>query len=175
MDDFATHNRSDLQQSPLPEALPDASKNRGVHGWLLVLCLMLTVIGPLISAWLVAFKYMQFAPYFASSRGLQVAILFTSAIIACSVVFGIYAGIRLWSIRPGAVDTAKNALLFGLAADILATAIQIGVGPESSADGRWFNEVTISVIPCLVFFTLCLGYLNKSTRVEATYEERDSR
>ncbi len=170
MDDFAPRTSSDLPQSPSPMALADALKSTGVRGWLLVLCLMLTVVGPLISAWLVVIEYMQFAPLFASSWGLQAAIFFTSAITACSIIFGIYAGVRLWSVQPGAVNTAKNALLFGLTVDILTTTIQLAVWPESTAEGRLFNEVTISVIPSLVFFTVCLAYLNKSTRVEATYQ-----
>ena len=170
MDDFTSTKSSPPNESIPTSALPGPIRYKGVYGWLLVLCLMLTVVGPLISAWLVANEYAQFSPYFSSSRGLQVAIFVSIAITACSVVFGIYAGLHLWSIRPRAVNTAKNSLLFGLAADIVTTVLQIAAGPVSGADGRLVNEVTISVIPSLIFFTVCLAYLNKSTRVHATYQ-----
>ncbi len=170
MDDFAARNDSDLGESKRANPRPGVSNGKGVRGWLLVLCLMLTVVGPLISAWLVANEYMTFAPYFVSSRGLQVAIFVSMAITACSVAFGIYAGLRLWSIRPGAVAIAKYALLCGLAADFVTTTMQIAFGPTLIADGQLLHEVTVHLIPSLIFFTLCLGYLNKSARVHATYE-----
>ena len=159
MHDFATPNGSRLTH-----------RYRGVGGWLLVLCLMLIGVGPLISAWFMAHEYAEFAPYFAGSRGLQAAIFASIAITICSVVFGVYAGLRLWSIRSGAVNTAKQALLFGLAADIVTTFVQIAAQPSATADGRLLHEVTMSLIPSLIFFTVSFAYLNRSTRVHATYE-----
>jgi hypothetical protein len=151
------------------DSMPPAG-HRGVRGWLLVLCLMLTVVGPLIASGLMAYRYVSSAPYFASSRGLEFAIFISIAIEACSLAYGIYAGIRLWTIQPGAVTTAKRALLFGLAANAVTTALQIATGPATPADGRLLHAVTMNLIPDLIFFTMCFAYLNKSTRVQATYQ-----
>ena len=148
----------------------DISRGKGVRGWLLVLCLMLTVVGPLISSWVMADKYESLAPFFAGSRSLEAAILVSIAIEACSVAFGIYAGIRLWSIRPGAVNTGKQALLLGLAANVITTALLIAAGPASAAEGRLLHQLTMNIIPDLIFFTVCFAYLNKSTRVHLTYQ-----
>ena len=162
MDDFVTSERGNaLASTP--------TGKRGVRGWLLLLCLMLTVFGPLISAWLMSVEYEQFAPHFAGSPGTEIAIFLSIALTTGAVLFGIYAGIGLWTIRPRAVDTAKNALLLGLAVDIVSTALQIAVCPTPSAEGQFFNDVALTVIPSLIFFTLCFAYLNKSLRVEATY------
>ena len=148
----------------------DISRSKGVRGWLLVLCLMLTVVGPLISAWVMAEKFASMAPFFADSRSLEAAMYVSIVIEACSVAFGVYAGIRLWSVRPGAVDTAKQALLIGLAANVITTALQIATGPTSNAEVRLLHEVTMKLIPDFIFFTVCFAYLNKSTRVHLTYE-----
>ncbi len=142
----------------------------GVHGWLLVLCLMLTVVGPLISSVLMANDYAALAPYFPSYRGLQAAIYISIAIKASLVVYSVYAGLRLWSIRPGAVGTAKHALLFGLAANAVTITLKLAAGPTSIADGRLLHEVTMRLIPSLIFFTVWFAYLNKSTRVQVTYQ-----
>lgn len=176
MNDFITPNSSETTQSIPPSELPGTSRYKGVRGWLLLLCLMLTIVGPLISAWLVTIEYTQFAPYFVSSRGLQVWIFVSIGMTACSVVFGFYAGLRLWSIQLNAVNTAKQALMFGLAVDIVTTIIQIAAGPESTGAGPLIHAVRISLIPSLIFFTVCIAYLNMSTRVHTTYQshERDA-
>lgn len=170
MDDFT--NPID-RRSGVP--LPDAQASRGVRGWLLVLCLVLTVIGPLISAWLMAYQYRMFAPHFATSVALQAATFASLAITAWAIAFGIYAGIRLWLIRPNAVATARYALLLGLGAEIVSAAIELAAGPTSVADEGFVWPLTISLIPSLIFFTLCLGYLNKSRRVYATYRDEQDR
>lgn len=174
MDDFtpSIDRRSgrDINGSP-----PGTKTYSGVRGWLLVLCLMLTIIGPLISAWLMTYHYRMFAPHFGNSVALQAAIFASLAITACSVAFGVYAGFRLWLIRPNAVATARYALLLGLAADIVTASIQLAAGPNSVADDGFVWPLTISLIPGLIFFTVCLGYLNKSRRVCATYQHDQDR
>jgi len=99
-------------------------------GWLLALCLMMTVVGPLIAR-AGDRRLAVVAARFASFNGLQTAAGLSIAITAGSIAYGIYAGVGLWSIRPGAVGTAKHALLFGLAADALTTAIQLATAPAS--------------------------------------------
>jgi hypothetical protein len=130
---------------------------------------MLTVVGPAISIWLMVNEYTTFSARFARSGGLQLAILASLGLAACSTAFGIYAGSRLWAIRPGAVALARKALLFGLAVDIVTTAIEIAAAPAPSPHVGFVNDVLLHVAPSLVFFTACLGYLNRSARVAATY------
>lgn len=170
MADFITPDGSRPRESVHPIASPDMSGRKGVRGWLLVFCLMLTVVGPLISSWLMAERYLSLEPFFAASRSIEAALFISIAIEACSVGFGVYAGIRLWSIRPGAVNTAKRALLIGLAANVVTTALLIATGPASNAEGRLLHEVTMKLIPDFIFFTVCFAYLNKSTRVHVTYQ-----
>lgn len=170
MTDFTTPDGSRPRDSVHPIASPDVARSQRVRGWLLVFCLMMTVIGPLISSAVMANKYVSLAPLFAASRGLEAAMFISVAIEACSVAFGVYAGIRLWSVRPGAVDTAKQALLIGLAANVITTALQIATGPTSNAEARLLHEVTMKLIPDFIFFAVCFAYLNKSARVQATYQ-----
>jgi hypothetical protein len=140
---------------------------RGVRGWLLALCLMLTVIGPAIAAWLMVVEYTNAEPLFRESVSVHAAALVTLLLSGCSVVFGAYAGLRLWLVLPNAVNTAKYALLFGLAVDIVTTAIEAAAARVPS--GQLLFQVEIGLIPTLIFFTVCYTYLTQSKRVHATY------
>jgi Protein of unknown function (DUF2569) len=169
MDDFTPRIGSPVPAPMQTGSPPGRNTFQGIRGWLLVLCLMLTVIGPLTAVWLMAEEYAANEPLFASSPGLQAAVFASLAITACAVAFGAYAGLRLWLIRPDAVATAKQALLAGLAADIVATLIELLAQPTLRADDGLFQPFTIGLVPSLVFFTLCFAYLNRSNRVHATY------
>lgn len=149
------------------------STDRGVEGWLLVLCLMLTVVAPLAAVALSLNKYLAAAPLFAGSPGLLLATWAAIAMRVGAVAFGIHAGLRLWAIRPGAVGAAKLALLLGLGASAVATVVHISA--VTGAHGRLLHEVTVGMIPSLAFFIAWFAYLNKSTRVQATYMDEPSR
>ena len=151
----------------------DPAADNGIGGWLLVLCLMFTVVGPLVSAGLVVDRYQSLAPYFAGLRYLQLAAALCTVIETGSVVFGIYAGQQLWAVRPGAVNTAKNALLWGLAANAVSAALLLITGPPSATDGPLLDALLLHLLPDLIFFTACFAYLNKSARVQATYRLPD--
>lgn len=172
MDDVATPTGGGPGESIRQDGLAEKTQYVGVRGWLLVLCVMLTVVGPFISFGLMAKKYAELAPSIAGSGGLELMLYASFAIKLSIVAYGVYAGVRLWSIQPDAVNTAKRALLFGLAAGIVATAVQVAVGPESNAHVGLLRDVMRHFIPSLVFFTICFAYLNKSTRVHATYHAR---
>lgn len=170
MADFIKPTGGYLEGSPGASSSPELSRYKGVHGWLLILCVMLTVVGPLIASGLMINRYVLSEPYFAGFRGLQVAIYLSIALGGCSMVYGVYAGRRLWSIQSGAVDTAKRALLFGLAVDIVTAALQYFTWPTSTIDGQMLDGIVMPLVPDLIFFTTCFAYLNKSTRVQITYQ-----
>lgn len=141
----------------------------GVRGWLLALCLMLTIVGPVICVWLMVEEYANFAPYLAASSGRQIALVASLLATTGSTLFGIYAGLRLWRVQANAVNTAKMALLVGLAADIFTTTIDVVAGPTSRADGNAVHPTLFHLAPSLIFFTLCFAYLQHSNRVDLTY------
>jgi hypothetical protein len=153
----------------VPGPPPGNKTYQGVRGWLFVFCLMLTVAGPLISAWLIAYEFAEVAPSLADSAGLQAATFASIVLTACALAFGAYAGLRLWLIRPHAVATAKQALLLGLAVEIVTTLIDAVAASTLHADDGLFQPFIIGIVPGLAFFTLCFAYLNRSRRVHATY------
>jgi len=164
MNESVTPHRPSLSLQPGP---PASGALVGVRGWLLVLCLMLTVVGPALSVWLMAHEYASAAPLGAQPVAVQAAVLASLLLSAGAVAFGAYAGGRLWLIRPNALATAKQALLFGLAVDVVTTTIEAATAQVPG--DRLLFQVEVSLVPSLVFFTLCFAYLNRSQRVHATY------
>ncbi len=149
----------------MPDRANLSTAQSRVRGWLLALCLMLTVVGPVISVWLMAEEYTTFA----NASGSQLAILFSQALTTFSVAFGVYAGLRLWTIKPKAVNIAKSSLLFGLATDVITTGISVAVAPTSWPDAHFLGQTLFHALPGLIFFTVCFAYLNRSERVFATF------
>ena len=141
----------------------------GVDGWLLALCLMFVVFGPLITARLAADEYARLAPHFAESGGILAAVLASLALQLLSVGYGIHAGLRLWRIRPHAVATAKRALLLALAVEIVVAVLSQVADPSRTTSHHPLEQIMLHVAPGLVFFTVCFAYLNRSRRVAATY------
>ncbi len=144
-----------------------------VGGWLLLLCLMLTVVGPLITAGLLVQQHLGWPPSLDHGRSLplsaQVLALVSVLVEAGSIGYGLYAGLRLWLLRPGAVNTAKLALLWGLAASVATLTLQWLAGPAVGTTGSLLHTINLGLLPDLVFFTASFAYLNKSARVRATY------
>ena len=156
------YSAAHLPSGPQPDV-----EFRGVRGWLLALCLMLTVIGPAIAVWLMVIEYTGAEPLFSESPSRQAAAIGSLVLSGCSVLFGAYAGLRLWLVLPNAVRTAKYALLFGLAVDIVTTAFEAAAAQVPGH--QILFHVELGLIPTLIFFTVCFTYLNQSKRVSATY------
>lgn len=152
---------------PLIASMQPSAECKGVRGWLLALCLMFTLVGPVISAWLIAEDFTRASPLGSKPFVVQFSVLASLLLSTCAVAFGAYAGMRLWRIRPNAVLTAKRALLFGLAVEVVTTTFGAMAADVSGDQLLW--QLQVSLVPSLIFFTLCFAYLNRSKRVYATY------
>jgi ABC-type spermidine/putrescine transport system permease subunit II len=144
----------------------------GVKGWLLALCLLLTVVAPLACLDLMTSLYQAVSPRLAHAPGLYAAVVVSLAATACSAAFGVYAGWGLWVRRPGAVATAKLMLLFGLGVDLLTTSIELGLDTEALPGSRALDALIWHMAPSLLVFSACYGYLNRSERVRLTYQPK---
>lgn len=161
------------EAAPLEEMSPGAvsPRRKGVAGWLLLLCVSLTIINPLLSL-ADALATLQFwsahtEESHALSRMLVAGVLMESA-LAC---FSLYAGFGLWGVSRGAVKMAKAYLLAHLAYAVVTFLLPLTAGlstPDSlimlRLGERW-------LLRSLIYVIICYAYLTKSERVEATYAE----
>jgi hypothetical protein len=128
----------------------------GVGGWLLILCALLLVWGP-INVGLAASSMLDGL----SIRGLPVA--FVIALRLVVTAFGIAAGLSLLGARPGAVLVAKTALVVSAAADLwLFTSPYV-------PNNRPLGETPWLIAISLAYHTTWLAYLSRSVRVQNTF------
>lgn len=140
-----------------------------VGGWLLVLCIVLTIISPLRTLYNVGTSYYETHLYFGQFPGL--AVIFSIDCILSSVVlfYEIRAGISLWKIKPGAVRMAKEYMYIFLGYSFIAIFLPFMAGLPSASNEAMIPIVAKGAFQSLVFFGIWFSYLNKSQRVKATY------
>ena len=150
---------------------------KGVKGWLLLLCVCLTILDP-FSAFMTLIAITNATkPYFGQHPGIFRLILIGGICSTCLIVFSIYAGLSLWRIVPNAVTTAKryliSAFLYSLFSIFLPA--MVGISEGSFPDVAQTSSINNFVV--MFYLSLWYLYLMRSKRVKATYAERteDSR
>lgn len=147
-----------------------SAPGEGVGGWLLVLCIVLTIGTPFVAAHNLISNYQQASSEFEYVRGLEEYLFFVTGLRLFLVIFSMHAGISLWTERVHAVRTAKLYLwlfLTALMAGIVMLFVMVD-WPEERME-TLLREVAIEVGQSLIFFAVCYLYLTRSKRVKATY------
>lgn len=144
---------------------------RDVGGWLLLLCVVLTIISPARALYNMITSYHDVSPLFNQFPRLLPLIIIDYVLSATLMIFSINAGSALWNIKPKAVRTAKNYLFMHLGYTMIAAFIPFSVGYPSSVNQVLISEVTGSTMQALFFFGIWYSYLSFSKRVKATYED----
>jgi hypothetical protein len=135
----------------------------------LLLCLGLTVFGPLGTLGSLAAGYSQSSKYFDQFPDLLVITVIDTLLSVGLMAFSVYAGIGLWSIRPGAVQMAKRYLLCFLGYRAISAILLLMAALPSAANEAMIAQVAKGTFGGVVSFAVWYSYLNKSRRVSATY------
>lgn len=162
-----TDRQSMTSASTSESALP---RYRNVGGWLLLLCLSLTVFMPLTTLGSFVLGYSESAKYFNQFPRLLLIIVIDGFLSLGITSFCIYAGIGLWRIRPGAVNMAKRYLLCFLVYQAIAALLPFLAGLPTAANEAMLAQVAKDTIRSILYVTVWYLYLSKSKRVRATYE-----
>lgn len=147
---------------------------QSVGGWLLLLCLALTIISPLRSLYNLVTAYSETLPFFDEFPGLEVLLYLDGGLSIILMILSIRAGIALWTIKPGAVKMAKNYLLIFLGYSVIAIFLPFLAGLPPEANEAMIPEVVKGAFQSLIYFGVWYSYLNVSKRVKATYPEYSS-
>jgi Protein of unknown function (DUF2569) len=148
---------------------PAEPRYKGVGGWLLLLCLGLTVFTPLLTIPLLAMGFSESSKYFNQFPGLLVITVTDTVLCLGLMVFSIYAGTGLWSIRTGAVQMAKRYLLCFLGYKAIAAILPFMAGLPSAATKAMIGTVAMDTLRGVIYFAVWYSYLSMSKRVIATY------
>ena len=83
----------------------------GVRGWLLLLCIQLTILSPLVTIGQIARLFQQLAPSFQSVAGLESFFVFVMVVTLVFLLASISVGVMLWSRRSGSPNFVRWFLL----------------------------------------------------------------
>ncbi len=149
----------------------DVSKYRGVGGWLLLLCVGLTIIGPLMRLSGIG-STMAELPRISAVLPSLVTLIYVENIFSLFITaFSVYAGYSLWAVKPNAVYKAKAFLItlviFAVFDLFLIYMIELPVAVANEAIAQGIFGLVQSVLYTGVWF----AYLTQSKRVRATYGE----
>ncbi len=152
----------------------NADGKKGVGGWLLLLCLILTLAIPALSLYRVNCDLMLLLLpqgglllYVWSKASYYFAIVNLVA-MAGIAVFSFASGYRLWAMKQGAVTTAKIFLLAQLFLALAMLALQHILMPQPAARNLAVL-LAVQVIPPILFCSVWYRYLLRSRRVARTF------
>jgi hypothetical protein len=154
----------------LNSTLDVEEKYQGVQGWLILFCLVLTVIAPCSCL----FHLAHTLPLLMRTHDPRRQILWTVFVVMYLAIAGVafVTGIRLWLVRRGAVRMAKLWLLMNLCLNVsyffLWLILFSHTRTDSVAKVAWDH-----IVGPLVPFFLWNTYLEHSKRVRDTYREVD--
>jgi hypothetical protein len=125
-----------------------------VGGWLLFLCVILTILSPIITL----IMFLASPDGELNALGMALAALITFAPMA----YSIFTGVRLWMVKPGAVKQAKIFLVVIALYNILLLVVSSGASSPTSSD---ISTTIRSAISSFIWFM----YLRSSKRVTGTF------
>ena len=150
------------------------SKLRGVKGWLLFLCLCLTLFIPLITIFNLLVNYNLAVTYFRRFPDFFTFTLIDSFFSTVLMIFAIYAGIALWKIKSHSLRTIKFYFLLLLIYLIIAAFLPFRSDLSSNATTSLIVLIIKNTFGSLIFILIWYLYLKRSKRVKLTYGEIDT-
>jgi hypothetical protein len=145
-------------------------KYKGISGWLLLLCLTLTVINPLknILGYASSYRTMIAKSYY-TVPGIHTFFMLNLCLLTIVIVFSVYAGIMLFKVRPSSVKIAKVFLLFESICSILFSMFPCLAGVPQELANSMMIVLLKNTAATLVWNAVWYIYINKSRRVATTY------
>ena len=166
--DSGTPSAQTAMTAMLPAQIGD-NDFKGVKGWLLLLCVSLTLVAPASVMKALVRTHEVLEPYFTRFPALREYVLQHSLVSMGLLSLGVVAGIMLWTVKPGAVKLAQSfliaTLVYGAAGFVLIPSSQLPWAVSSAL----MEGALQTFIQSVLVFAVWMTYLAKSKRVKATY------
>lgn len=155
--------------SDSPDAQPDF-RYKGVKGWLLFLCVVLTILQPIGNGLIIYGSYLEARFVAFQVRGFMTFEMTSDVLVTLAVIFGVYAGVALWRVSRNAVTKAKAALLISALVVAVNTFLPLLIRLPEEIEAELMKNSPMDLGASLAPIALWYGYLKISKRVRATYE-----
>jgi hypothetical protein len=145
---------------------------KGAKGWLLLLCVNLTILDPFANLLNLAIGTHFARPFFDQNPQLQRLLLINGVCSIGLAVFSIYAGISLWKILPKAVIVAKKYLTAAFIYSVFSLFLPYLIGLSQEVQKKIGATSLFNSIITVLYIYAWYQYLKRSKRVRATYPEK---
>jgi hypothetical protein len=158
------------------QALVQQASYGGVNGWLLLLCLNLTILIPAsylyeVNCILDLFNSVQSKILLLVVKNLFLYNIVLLIVMVVLAIFSFYTGLKLWNVRPKAVQTTKAFLIIQLFLIVIMVITRPLIDFPLGSNGQIFIDIMIRLVPALGNFGIWYLYLSNSRRVFNTYRE----
>lgn len=140
---------------------------KGVGGWLLLLCINLSILDPAAIV-LGVFGALPLADFEKHPEMMKYMVISGGCRLALAA-FSVYAGVALWRIQPDAPNIARRYLQAAAIYSALALILPALVGLSQELYAEMAGASLISSLVTLCYVTVWYVYLGKSKRVIATF------
>ncbi len=142
---------------------------KGVGGWLLLLCISLTILSPALTTYNLVTGWDALTAAADTVAGAQTMAVIDVVLSVPLVVFMVLAGVALWLRRPRAVRIARAFLVTMVVYNVVLIFMPYLAGMSSAAIDAMMPDVVVTAIRGFVFSAIWLAYLARSERVKDTY------
>ncbi|MCX5891306.1 MAG: DUF2569 family protein [Deltaproteobacteria bacterium] len=159
----------------LLELKPQAKRGpQGVRGWLLFLCLNLTIIIPFSFLYQTncALKIFYLPGMYLNQLMFKQSLLyniFSMVAMILLTIFSFYAGLSLWGLKHRAVKITKLFLITQLSLMVIIIVMRPFLAFSLGGNANSIGDVIKGLIPFLSYFSVWYLYLSYSRRVHNTY------
>lgn len=159
---------------PQPGVAPPpvaATVPSGVGGWLLLFCVLHTILAPLGTLGQMPTNWAMAQPAFAQFPDLKTAIMWENAGLIALLIYGFIVGFMIWSGSPNGREIAKKFLvirLLGLTGIEFITVVLMADLPAQVL-APLISKATAGVVANLLVSLVWWFYFKKSKRVRNTY------
>jgi hypothetical protein len=137
----------------------------GVKGWLLFLCISLSIITPGLIFLLLLGEWRDTSAFFESIPLVRDVVLIETFSYSAIGFFSAYAGWALWTRKKGAVRIAKIYLVTQCVVGIITMIILANMINDRELNNGYAKAAFHGIVHLIVWY----WYLSKSKRVAATF------
>lgn len=146
----------------------------GVRGWLLLLCLILTILFPLGGLINITAAINTPKSFFDQDPALFTFVFIGGICNICLFVYSMYVGVSLWKVVPNAVASVKRYLLVLFHYSFFSIFLPQLVGLSEKVQTEIYTMYSLGRLIAMAEAFAWYLYLRKSKRVRATYGEGES-
>ena len=158
----------------------ELGRYKGVKGWLLFLCIYLTILNPLLYVFAILINFDQYTGVHGFSwdfffgrniPGMETYRIMSIGVDGYLLIFGIVAGILLWKVKSKSIKVAKSFFLTMLLLSLFSCNSSSILAAAACSALHIFVVNILNFVKAMIVFSIWFIYLYRSKRIRATYPD----